>query len=94
MRMECPNCGGRDFRVQLPAVFAWDGEQAVLGPEDLRADEFPVGDTAVVLCSCNWEGRVEDLISCQVNPSSLTQHEVHERYGSRDCQCADCRMRR
>lgn len=58
----CPKCGGNDLRVQLQAVFAWDGKAPAVGPEDLRSDEFPIADEAMVLCnSCGAVATVHEL---------------------------------
>lgn len=63
----CPICGGTELRVELPAVFEWDGHIPLVSNHSLRATEFPIKPAARVCCTgderdvCNWEGTVDGL---------------------------------
>ena len=58
----CPRCNATDLVVQLPAAFCWNGKDYAVGDEDLAATEFPISDTAMVLCnSCDWTGDIGEM---------------------------------
>lgn len=59
----CPTCGGTDLRVQLPAVFEWDGFVPSLSEHAVMSTEHPVVDDAHVRCEeCDDEWTVGALV--------------------------------
>jgi len=58
----CPMCGSTDLRVELRAVFVWNGKDGNVGPDALRSCEHPVWRSSPIVCSeCDWTGQVMDL---------------------------------
>jgi RecJ-like exonuclease len=63
----CPTCKSEGkFTVQLPAAFTWDGGGDIdLTPRELAACQFPIENDSWVICtSCEWTGKVSDMLSC------------------------------
>jgi len=62
----CPSCKGRDFHLQTPAIFRFDGDDFVGDEllcditENLNMADF---DNSHLICDiCEWEGKVKDLV--------------------------------
>jgi asparagine synthetase A len=69
--------------IELPSAFYWDGRVEALNVEDIRADEFPISDTATVVCEgCDWTGIVGDM-----NRPPTVKRTVTIHYSiTRDCK--------
>lgn len=73
----CPKCKGTRFTIQLPVAFHWDGRDinTACGSNAIRADEFPIEDTAPAICDkCDWTGIVGDLDHPPTTKRTVTIH--------------------
>ena len=72
----CPHCKGKDFHLQTPAVFHFNGDDFVGDEllcditENLNSKDF---DDSYLACNkCEWDGKVKDLIDVEVaSPKDL-----------------------